>query len=288
MIVSTTSEMQKHLISFNLKQERVDEARFASFLQRAQEWVTEHIIGEDIEEILEIDLPPGQTNPHQKLNDLTGRVISELAYLTSIPESDLQRSESGFVVQSNEKVSPASQQRVDRLIQSLNERLNSDCDSLVNYLLNHSKENEPYDDWRGTQQFAFLTDAFIPTMAVMRQYAGQNTVQRWQGFYDLQPKLAMAMRTTVANYISIDEVETLLDLYRDDEMLDVHRKALRWIRMSVLAEVSCNTHDADRFALEARTLMLKHESDFPDFVASDRYELPKPFDFGDGTVANGL
>lgn len=288
MIVSTTTEMQKHLISFNLKQERMDEARFASFLQRAQEWVTEHIIGEDIEEILEIDLQPGQTNPHQKLNDLTGRVISELAYLTSIPESDLQRSESGFVVQSNEKVSPASQQRVDRLIQSLNERLNSDCDSLVNYLLNHSKENEPYDDWRGARQFAFLTDAFIPTMAVMRQNAGQNTVQRWQGFYDLQPKLAIALRTTVANYISIDEVDALLELYRNDELLDVHRKAIRWIRMSVLAEVSGNTHDADRFALEARTLMLKHESDFADFVASDRYELPKPFDFGDGTVANLL
>lgn len=288
MIVSTTSEMQKHLISFNLKQERVDEARFASFLQRAQEWVTEHIIGDGLEHVLETGYKVDQTNPDEKLKMLVGRVISELAYLTSVPESDLQRSESGFVVQSNEKVSPASQQRVDRLIQSLNERLNSDCDAVVDYLMKHSVEGESYANWRGTQQFAFLTDAFIPTMAVMRQNAGQNTVQRWQGFYDLQPKLAIALRTTVANYISIDEVEILLELYRDEELLDVHRKALRWIRMSVLAEVSGNTHDAERFALEARQLMLKHESDFPEFVASDRYELPKPFDFGDGTVANGL
>ena len=288
MIVSTTTAMQKHLLSFNLKIEKAEDNRFAPFLQRAQEWATEHILGEDIEETIEIDLSPGQANPHERLMALAGRVISEQAYLSSIAESDLQRSEAGFVVQMNEKMSPASQQRVDRLIQSLNERLNWDCDALVNYLLRHSTDGAAYEDWRGTRQFAYLTDAFIPTMAVMRQHAGQNTVQRWQGFHDLQPKLAMALRTTVAGYVGIDEVETLLELYRDDEMLDVHKKALRWISMSVLGEASGDLEAAVRFAIEARGWMLRHESDFPEFVGSDRYELPEPFSFGDGTIANAL
>lgn len=280
--------MQKHLLSMNLKLEQAEDHRFDSFLKRAQEWAVQHILGDDIEEILEIDLEVGQTDPHAKLRELTARVISVKAYLDSIAESDLQRSEAGFVVQNNDKMSPASQQRVDRLVQSLNERLNSDCDALVNYLMKHSGAEDPYDDWRGTEQFTYLTDALIPTMGIMRQCAGQNTVQRWQGFYDLQPKLSVALRETVAEYVSFGQVEALVELFRDDELLPAHTKALRWMRMSALAGASGNTAEAVRYAIEARQWMLKHESDFPDFVDSDCYELPSPFNFGDGTVANLL
>lgn len=292
MIVTTTAEMKKHLLSFNLKLDEAMESRFSSFLARAQEWVTDKIIGSEIEETLEIDLAPGQADPHVKLRGLVGRVISELAYLASIPESDLQRSEAGFVVQNNDKMSPASLQRVERLIQSLNERINSDCDSLVNYLMKNSVPHEddphlPYEGWRDTPQFEFLTDAFIPTMAIMRQNASTMPVQRWTDFYDLLPKMNIALRTSVARYVSIEQIDALLSDYRTAELQDVQRKVLRWLRMAVLGEVT-NADNATHFAIEARNYMLQHESSFPEFVASDCYELPSPFNLGEGTVANLL
>lgn len=287
MIVTTTAEMKKHLLSFNLKTDEAMESRFSSFLARAQEWVTDKIIGSEIEETLEIDLALGQADPHVKLRGLVGRVISETAYLASIPESDLQRSEAGFVVQNNDKMSPASLQRVERLIQSLNERINSDCDSLVHYLLKNSNAEGLYDYWRDSPQFEFLTDAFIPTMGIMRQNTSSVPVQRWAEFHDLLPKMNIALRDTVARYVSIEQIDALLSGYRSDELQDIQRKVLRWLRMAVLAEVT-NTDNATHFAIEARNWMLKHESSFPEFVASDCYELPSPFNFGDGTVANGL
>ena len=279
--------MKKHLLSFNLKIDEAMESRFSSFLTRAQEWVTDHIIGDAIETALEGGAEIGQNDPHGKLRELVGRVISELAYLTSIAESDLQRSEAGFVVQNNDKMSPASLQRVERLIQSLNERINSDCDSLVHYLLKYSKAEDPYDYWRDTPQFEFLTDAFIPTMVIMRQNASTMPVQRWTDFYDLLPKMNIALRTSVARYVSIEQIDALLSDYRTDELQEIQRKVLRWLRMAVLGEVT-NADNATRFAIEARNYMLQHESAFPEFVASDCYELPSPFNFGDGTVANGL
>lgn len=283
--------MKRHLLSFNLKLDEAMESRFSSFLDRAQEWVTDKIIGDQLVTALEPGANIGQSDPHEKLRGLVGRVISELAYLTSIPESDLQRSEAGFVVQSNDKMSPASLQRVERLIQNLNERFNSDCDSLVNYLLKNSIPDEenpsPYEDWRDTPQFEFLTDAFIPTMGIMRQNTSPVPVQRWTEFYDLQPKLRVSLRTTVARYVSDEQIDTLLAAYRNDELVAVHKLALGWIRMAVLAEVNSNP-TAVHYAIEARLLMLKHESSFPEFVASDCYELPSPFNLGEGTVANLL
>lgn len=291
MIVKTTSEMKRHLLSFNLKLDEAMESRFSSFLARAQEWVTDKIIGDQLETALEPGANIGQNDPHEKLRGLVGRVISELAYLNSVGESDLQRSEAGFVVQNNDKMSPASLQRVERLIQSLNERINSDCDSLVSYLMKNSAPDEenpsPYEDWRDTPQFEFLTDAFIPTMGIMRQNTSTVPVQRWADFYDLQPKMNIALRTTAASYVSIEQIDSLLTAYRNDDLNDVQRKVLRWLRMSVMAEVT-NAGNAAHFAIEARNWMLKHESDFPEFVESDRYELPSPFNLGDGTVANLL
>lgn len=291
MIVKTTSEMKRHLLSFNLKLDEAMESRFSSFLARAQEWVSDKIIGEDLETALEPGADIGQNDPHEKLRGLVGRVISELAYLNSVGESDLQRSEAGFVVQNNDKLSPASLQRVERLIQSLNERINSDCDSLVNYLIKNSVHDEndpfPYEDWRDTRQFEFLTDAFIPTMGIMRQNTSSVPVQRWTEFYDLQPKMNIALRTSVARYVSIEQIDALLSDYRTDELQDIQRKVLRWLRMAVLAEVT-NADNATHFAIEARNYMLQHESSFPEFVASDCYELPSPFNLGEGTVANLL
>lgn len=283
--------MKRHLLSFNLKLDEAMESRFSSFLARAQEWVTDKIIGDRLETALEPGANIGQNDPHEKLRGLVGRVISELAYLNSVGESDLQRSEAGFVVQNNDKMSPASLQRVERLIQSLNERINSDCDSLVNYLIKNSVHDEndpfPYEDWRDTRQFEFLTDAFIPTMGIMRQNTSSVPVQRWTDFYDLQPKMNIALRTSVARYVSIEQIDALLSDYRTDELQDIQRKVLRWLRMAVLAEVT-NADNATHFAIEARNYMLQHESSFPEFVASDCYELPSPFNLGEGTVANLL
>ena len=256
MIVKTTSEMKRHLLSFNLKLDEAMESRFSSFLARAQEWVSDKIIGEDLETALEPGADIGQNDPHEKLRGLVGRVISELAYLNSVGESDLQRSEAGFVVQNNDKLSP---------------------------------ENDPfpYEDWRDTRQFEFLTDAFIPTMGIMRQNTSTVPVQRWTEFYDLQPKMNIALRTTVARYVSIEQIDALLSDYRTAELQDVQRIVLRWLRLAVLAEVT-NADNATLFAIDARNWMLRHESSFPEFVASDCYELPSPFHLGDGTVANLL
>lgn len=284
MIVETLETVQKILPSYNLKSDSSLEQRMSEFLARAQEWVTQAIIGNTMIDRLESGLELDAAM--KKVQSMAARVICELAYLTAIAELDLQLSEAGFVVQNNEKMSPASQQRVDRLKLSLEERLNDDCDALVETLMDNG-HRQVFDDWLASPQYSYLTQAFLPTMREAARYSSPVPARTWREFHDLQPRLSDAL-SVAADYVSMDQIETLLELYRDNELLEDHRKALRWIRMSVLAEAKGERDTARHHAIGARNHMLRHEASFPRFTASDKYSRPEPFNAGDGTVANFL
>ncbi len=154
MILNGIEEIQKLLPSVNL---RLDSTRLDDFMNRAQQWVTDEIIGSDLEELLEIEVVEGGRDQHEGLRLLVKRVIAPKAYLTFGDEMNLQLGEAGMVVQNNEAVSAASSQRRDNLMSSLQTRLDEDCDALVNYLLAHSVDRGEtdalYPDWRGTEQW---------------------------------------------------------------------------------------------------------------------------------------
>lgn len=284
MILKDIETASRYLPSLNWK---MDSTRLNDFFDRSQKWVVEKIIGTDIEDLLEAALQEGQEDPHADLRKLTCRVIGEEAYLCAVAEMDLQLSEAGFVVQSNDAVSPASQQRTDRLVASLKARLAADCDALVRYLWRYSKPDAAYEDWRGSFQFRYLTAAFVPRLEVLRQNAVSKNIETWQEFYELIPMMANALKTTVASYCSIEQIETLLELYRDNELLETHRKAIRFIEMAVVASVVGTKEDVIHYSIEARNYMIKHESDFADFAESDIRELPG-ISFDAGGIVNTL
>lgn len=167
MILNGIEEIQKLLPSVNL---RLDSTRLDDFMSRAQQWVTDEIIGSGLEELLETDIADGATDDHIMLRHLVQRVIAQYGYILFGDEMNLQLSEAGMVVQQNQAMQAASTARRDNLIRSLWERLEMDCDMLVNLLMNTSTEGAAYESWRNTEQFAYLTVAFLPTMRELRKH----------------------------------------------------------------------------------------------------------------------
>lgn len=286
MIVSNLEQAKAYLPSVNTL---VANDRLTDFFRRAQEWVSEKIIGTDIEGTLEIDIPENTPDPHARLRMIVSRVICEMAYLTALAELDLQLSEAGFVVQSNQMVSPASQQRMDRLVASLKERMMSDCDSLVRYLIKNSVARAAYDDWRGTEQYAYLTQAFTPTMedAVRSTMTGEDAPSTWPDFHGLLPEMAQAIQNVAAPYVSQEELARLIELYRDGETLNVHNRAIGHLRRVAVKETLGDHAGAVMAAIQARKVMVANEGSFPDFAASDRRTLDT-VNFGNGPSMNCL
>lgn len=142
MILNGIEEIQKLLPSVNL---RLDSTRLDDFMNRAQQWVSDEIIGSDLEDLLEIEV--SGSDPHEALRLRVKRVIATKAYLLFGDEMNLQLGEAGMVVQQNQDMAAASSQRRDNLMRSLLERLDGDCDALVGFLMKKSGSEDPYDDW---------------------------------------------------------------------------------------------------------------------------------------------
>ena len=284
--VSKLEQVREILPSYNLKTTGSMNTRINDFLAAAQEWVVEKIIGTSLEDYLSsVVESENVSSGDETLLKHIRRVICVKAYLTAIGELDLQLSEAGFVVQVNEKMSPASQQRVDRLAASLDERLSNDCDRLVNFLL--KTNSGAVNQWKGSEECSYLTQAFMPTMADLRKSCRNMPVGHWDDFHALQPMLHDCIYSTVGNYVSPEQIDTLLELYRDDELVSSQRNAVRLIRMAASAEAEGLHDNARHFAATVRNTMIANIEDFSDFEVSPYRNMPG-IDFGNGAIANML
>ena len=196
MILKNITQAQKFLPSLNLT---LENSRFDDFFSRAQEWLVSHIVGSSIEDVLEADVNITDVDMNEELRTKCQRVIAEKAMLDAIPEMDMQLTEAGFAVQDNDDFSPASAQRVDRLLAKMPERIAADVDALVRYLMKTSIGNGAYGYWRSSEQFKYLTAAFMPLCEEYSAYCNGIQLDKkpsvnYDDFYAAIPMMGRELR----------------------------------------------------------------------------------------------
>lgn len=263
MLVSGYNEMKPFLPAINMKGAPTV---FNDALDVAQQNLVEYIIGEYLEAQLE-----ERSNEDKRLLKLCQRVISVDAFLRSIPEMDLVLTDSGFGVISNQDVAPASKERVANLTAGMKAKLDEALDRLVSYLISSST----YSEWRGTEQFARLSDGLILTFADFKDVAVLNAItvknypQSWADFLKLNSALNLALVTDVSAYISPDYADEILEKIRDNERLLPNEKIL--IRMVKVAIAFIALGDRDNGVAQAvrcNVFMKANIADFPTFADS--------------------
>lgn len=264
MLVSGYAEMKPFLPAVEMKGEPTI---FNDALEVAQESLVTDIIGSDIESILE-----RRAAEHSKLLRLCQRVISQQAFLRSIPDMDLVLTDAGFAVVNNEQMTMASRERVAALSANLQLKLDESKDKLVLYLLRTSA----YDSWRGTEEFARLSDGLILTygefkdVAVLNNITAQAYPKSWSEFLDLNSALNVALMTDAASYISKDYAEEIIEKVRDKEhFLPIEVKVIKLIKIAIAAFAMGDRALGLDQTLKAVAIMRANSDDFPAWSASD-------------------
>ncbi len=263
MIVNGYNEMKPFLPNIEMKgtPDIFDDA-----LATAQDDLVEAILGTALEEQLE-----RRDEADRRLMTHCQRVIATEAFLRSIPELDLILTDAGFGVVSNQSFVPASRERVQNLMAALQAKADTGRDRLVSYLLRTSR----YDSWRGSEEFARLSDGLIMTMSDFRDAAvlcpatAEAYPHTWSDFLELNASLNVALTTVVASYISTEYADELLEKIRDKEtLLPNEAKVLKIVKTAIAAIALGDQTTGVNQAIKAAQLMKHYPDDFPTFSAS--------------------
>lgn len=276
MILSNITQATQFLPSLNLT---LANDRLDDFFRRGQAWIVSHVIGEEVEEILEMEVALAAPDDLAELRLLCQRVIAEKALLDAIPEMDMQLTEAGFAVQNNDDFSPASSQRVDRLLAKMPERIAADVDALVRFLMKTSTGNGAYGYWRSSDQFNYLTAAFVPLCEEYTAYCNvlhldKKPSMNYEDFYAAIPMMARELRNVADYYVSRAEIDRLVELYRDNDLMEIHRKAIVNLKDCAVAALRHDMNRARNAAVQAREVMLSDPDSFTAFKASSAYNTP--------------
>ena len=279
--------ISQYLPSINFK---VEPKRLISYIVEAQREITDRILGYDIEELL----VENSDDNLSELKNLACRAISITAYLNAIPEMDLQLSEAGFVVASNEAVKPASKERVERLMESLRNRKSAAIDNLLVFLVHNSIDDaSPVKDWRGSRQFAYISQTPVMTLAEFKKnilaIGDINSDLDWEQFYSLIPLMNANLHNTIAYYISDVYIRDVMERIRDAEpILDIEKQVISHIKTAIVAGALEHRNTMVQEAISARKIMVDNAHFFPLFHSSDSYQLPTTSIAGTGGVSNFL
>lgn len=165
-------------------------------LINAEHWAEQNFTGEDLLHNLDA------LNPI--LVDALRQLVAADALHRAVPSLDLVLTPNGFGVVSNNTISPASKQRVDRMLGNL---VALRDEAIEQTLLLLPKE----DDWSGTEQAHFFASTLFPNID-LATLCGANSA-RWEKYLELRSRVIGIELTLAEDYFSPELMSELRYLF---------------------------------------------------------------------------
>lgn len=158
--------------------------KLTPFLNIAETWFTKNILGESLRDEI-------AANSQHCMYVNVAMAITNKAFALAVPSLDVVLTPNGFGVVGNKTLVPASKERVERLIVSL-QTLEAYCTCAI---LNEARNS---DGWRNSPQCHWLAESIIQDMRIL---PAENL--NWDAFIELRNK-AYAWEKEIANaWISV-------------------------------------------------------------------------------------
>lgn len=164
--------------------------KLAPFLNLAESWFTQNVLGEALYEAIARD------SQHPMFVDVAMAIVAK-AFAIAVPSLDIVFTPNGFGVVGNNSLVPASKERIERLIASLHS-LEGHCTCAI---LNEARRLK---EWHNSPQCKWLAESIIQDMTIL---PADN--RNWDSFIELRNK-AYAWEKEIAHaWISLPLLKRL-------------------------------------------------------------------------------
>ncbi len=239
--------------------------KLTPFLEQAEGWLAENFTSHDILQTIAIE-------EGTSLKERCTRIVITEAFRSAIPSLDVILTPNGFGIVNNTNVVPASRDRVERLILSLE----STRDELLTSLL---RELPAIEGWLATKQAAFFSSTLFPNIDVCSQIGIHEHL--WQEYQSLVPQLQNIERVLAETYFS----EAQMQVFRQVVMSwptttpPIVRSVITTIQQLILMLLTKHQLHIQQY-YDVVNIIRQHPDDFPAWHSSPVADLytPKVFE----------
>lgn len=273
-LIQTNEELMAHIPNaiFSVKGETSLFEKIEVHLQQAEAWVEQYITSAEILSL--IADRPADDELRRQLCDL---IVAD-ALISAIPLLDLVFTPNGFAVTQTQNLAPASKQRVDRLIGSMQQHRN--C--AIHYALDLLPAVE---GWCDTPQARFFAESLFPNIDLAMLIPSQEK-DHWQLFLTLQLKAKSIEFSLGEEFFSQEQLDVWRDRSLRRTLTDADKVVVHRIRHQV-AECINDKHINMRRMVDLVNFIRQHPDDFPEWHRSATAELFAPPIFKNKKNATG-
>ena len=235
------------------------------YLETAEQWAIDTFVPEAIfDEIAEAD----SFGPNERFRYPLEKLVASHAYMTAIPSLDLVLTPNGFGIVSNQNVVPASRERVDALITSLESQRDAAIEAFILRLSSRS-------DWRESSQGKYFAATMFPFLNLCRRLAIREHL--WDSYQQLHERLIKIENVLADTYFSQEQMQVfrthIITQGRTATQLeDQLIRSLQSYELQLLTDIQ--VHPQCYYDLV--NIIREHEEVFPAWHSSAVAELYKP------------
>ncbi len=265
MKLITTNEQLRTLIPHVFETVEGETSLFETlypFLDSAEVWAKENFISEEIFSALS-----ESADAESLLAPLT-KIVVYHAYISAIPSLDLVLTPNGFGIVSNSNVIPASKERIERLMDSLELERDRNAEILLRRLSSQS-------NWLESKQGCYFKSTLFPFLSLCNRLGIREHI--WSNYQHLRGRLIKIESVLADTYFSHDQMQVLRNhvitqLQTAKPLEEQVIRSLQSLEMLLVSDMQ--VHPQSFYDLV--NIIRKNEDIFPAWHSSSVAELYSP------------
>jgi hypothetical protein len=260
MIIESLDIIKKHVSTITA--DSISFAEMEEHVRAAESWLKNDLTGKNLFDFIEEHKTDEQ---HKSLIDKAERIIALNAFGRAVPMLNLVLTSAGFAVTNNEKVAPASKERVA----DLREGLRRQCADAVEDLIIYLETAEVGNIWKESPSYSLLTDTFLPTFLLFKNYAAYSEAVdaiypkcRFD-FAKLRGKMRTVMASKITGAIGNQLVDNILVEQRNNSFSESTQKIIENLRFALAAYTLGQNDYGDMFMNIVLSVIKNNPDDFP-------------------------
>jgi len=233
------------------------------FMTEAEAWTQNEFLGAELFDHIAA-LPAGNSVLYTLMI-----LLANKAYSLAIPYVDLIQTPTGFAVVNNTNLLPASQQRVDRLLQTTINWFGVKMNALIGMI-----ESDPVllAKWRLSAVFQKMTETIFwrPSDIIL---LGATPTGNWDLLTQNQTTILAFQSGILADWISIEYMNELLLKRQNGALSSDDKTALRLIQSVAVNLLGNHEESAEKILNTLVNYMEKTPNAFATYIASDIYAI---------------